>query len=123
MLLYGNSRFDENKNKFILHSSIKYIKTTERWIPFRIKFHQLPNAVINIKQVIYIPFYFLIFTNLIFVFFVVFLLAYFVSPGNSHDCYRGTVECICSYIYFCEHIIIDKKNKLIKQSPKIVLEN
>ena len=39
-----------------------------------------------------------------------FLLAYFVSPGNSHYCYRGTVECSFSCIYFCEHIIIEKKN-------------
>ena len=31
LLLYGDSRFDENKNKFILQSSIKYIKTTERF--------------------------------------------------------------------------------------------
>ena len=28
-LLYGDSRFDENKNKFTLQSSIKCIKTTE----------------------------------------------------------------------------------------------
>ena len=31
LLLYGDSRFDENKNKFILQSSIKYVKTTERF--------------------------------------------------------------------------------------------
>ena len=31
LLLYGDSRFDENKNKFILQSSVKYIKTTERF--------------------------------------------------------------------------------------------
>ena len=29
LLLHGDSRFDENKNKFILQSSIKYIKTIE----------------------------------------------------------------------------------------------
>ena len=29
--LYGDSRFDENKNKFIVQSSIKYIKTTGRF--------------------------------------------------------------------------------------------
>ena len=41
LLLYGDSRFDENKNKFILQSSVKYIKTTERFSGsfFRIKFH------------------------------------------------------------------------------------
>ena len=47
LLLYGNSRFDENKNKFILQSSIKYIKKTNP-DPFSNKFHLLPNAVINI---------------------------------------------------------------------------
>ena len=30
LLLYGDSCFDEKKNKFILKTSIKYIKTTER---------------------------------------------------------------------------------------------
>ena len=40
LLLYGDACFDENKNEFILQSSIKYIKTTERCsgITFRIKF-------------------------------------------------------------------------------------
>ena len=55
-------------------------------------------------------FYFLIFTNLI----LVFILASFfcehisLSPGNSHYSYRGTVECIFSCIYFCEHVTIEK---------------
>ena len=31
LLLYGDSCFDENKNRFILQSSIKYIKTTEKF--------------------------------------------------------------------------------------------
>ena len=31
LLLYGDFRFDENKNEFVLQSSIKYIKTTERF--------------------------------------------------------------------------------------------
>ena len=31
LLLHGDSRFDENKNKFVLQSSIKNIKTTERF--------------------------------------------------------------------------------------------
>ena len=30
-LLYGDSRFDKNKSKLILQSSMKYIKTTERF--------------------------------------------------------------------------------------------
>ena len=34
LLLYGDSRFDENKNKFILQSSIKYKKKTERFSGF-----------------------------------------------------------------------------------------
>ena len=31
VLLYGDSRFHENKKKFILQLSIKYIKTSERF--------------------------------------------------------------------------------------------
>ena len=31
LLLYGDSRFDENKNNFILQSSVKYIQKTERF--------------------------------------------------------------------------------------------
>ena len=31
LLLYGDSRFDENENKYTLQSSIKYIKTAERF--------------------------------------------------------------------------------------------
>ena len=46
-----------------------------------------------------------------------FLLAYFASPGNSHCFYRGTVECSFSCIYFCEHIIIEKK--LVSMSTTI----
>ena len=49
LLLYGDSRFDENKNKFILQPSIKYIKKLKDFPgPFLNKFHLLPNAVINI---------------------------------------------------------------------------
>ena len=85
-------------------------------MPFRLKFHQFHDAAINISLIYSdsFNFYFLIFTNLIFVFFfclfvcLFFLLTYFVSPGNSHYCYRGTVEGIFGYVYFCEHIIIEK---------------
>ena len=38
-----------------------------------------------------------------------FLLAFFVSPGNSHYCYQGIIECIVSCIHFCENINIEKK--------------
>ena len=31
LLLYGDSRFDENKNKVILKATINYIKNTERF--------------------------------------------------------------------------------------------
>ena len=31
LLLYGNSRFDENKTKVILKATINYIKNTERF--------------------------------------------------------------------------------------------
>ena len=31
VLLYGDSRFDENKNKFILEATITYIKISERF--------------------------------------------------------------------------------------------
>ena len=31
-LLYGDSRFDDNKNNFILSASIKYILKTERFL-------------------------------------------------------------------------------------------
>ena len=30
VLLYGDSRFDENKNEFILEANINYIKNFER---------------------------------------------------------------------------------------------
>ena len=40
-------------------------------------------------------------------------LAYFVSPDNSHCCYPGNVECIFSCMYFCEHIIREKKLNLV----------
>ena len=30
ILLYGDSRFDENKNKFILEASINYLKNSKR---------------------------------------------------------------------------------------------
>ena len=50
-LLYGDSRFDENKNKIMLQSSLTYmyIKTLkERLSGFSSKVHLLLNAVINI---------------------------------------------------------------------------
>ena len=31
LLLYGDSQFDENKNKVILKTAINYIKNTERF--------------------------------------------------------------------------------------------
>ena len=31
ILLYGDSRFDENKNKFILQATINYLKNSERF--------------------------------------------------------------------------------------------
>ena len=31
VLLYGDSRFDENKNKFILEATINFIKNSERF--------------------------------------------------------------------------------------------
>ena len=31
VLLYGNSRFDENKNKLILEATTTYIKTSKRF--------------------------------------------------------------------------------------------
>ena len=31
ILLYGDSRFDENKNKFILEAAINYLKNSERF--------------------------------------------------------------------------------------------
>ena len=31
ILLYGDSRFDENKNKFILQATINYLKSSERF--------------------------------------------------------------------------------------------
>ena len=31
VLLYGDLRLDENKNKFILEATLSYIKTTERF--------------------------------------------------------------------------------------------
>ena len=37
LLLYGDSRLDENKNKFILQSSIKYIKITKIFSGFLFK--------------------------------------------------------------------------------------
>ena len=31
ILLYGDSRFDENKNKIILEATINYLKSSERF--------------------------------------------------------------------------------------------
>ena len=31
LVLFGDSRFDENKNKFILEARLKYIKNSERF--------------------------------------------------------------------------------------------
>ena len=31
ILLYGDSRFDEDKNKFILEATINYLKNSERF--------------------------------------------------------------------------------------------
>ena len=31
ILLYGDSHFDENKNKFILEATINYLKNSERF--------------------------------------------------------------------------------------------
>ena len=31
ILLYGDSQFDENKNKIILEANINYLKTSERF--------------------------------------------------------------------------------------------
>ena len=31
ILLYGDSRFDENKNKIILEATINYLKNSERF--------------------------------------------------------------------------------------------
>ena len=81
LLLYGDSRFDENKNKFILQSSMKYIKTTERFSRSLFKQNFINFTTLRLIFPLIYPdsfnFSFLIFTNLIFVFML--LLFFFVS--------------------------------------------
>ena len=69
LLLNGDSRFDEIKNKIVLKSSMKHIKTTERFSGplFEKDFINFP-MVWLIFSLIYpdsFNFYFLIFTTLI----------------------------------------------------------
>ena len=73
LLLYGDSRFDENKNKFLLQSFIKHIKKlNDSPDPFQINFIYFPTLYL-IFSLIYLDsfsFYFFIFTNLIFYLFI-----------------------------------------------------
>ena len=113
MLLYGDSHFDKNKNKFILQSSIIYLKQLkDSPDPFLNKISLINFPMLwLIFSLIYpasFSFYILIFTDLIFAL-MFFLLGCFSSTSNSHYCYHGTVECIFSCIYFCEHIIYYRK--------------
>ena len=98
-LLCGDSRFDENKNKIIMQSSIRSLrKLKDSWDHFLNKVHPLLKAVINIfselSWFMFPQFLFFNFTDFIF------LLTYFVSPSNSHYCYCNTFECIFSCILF-----------------------
>ena len=121
LLLYGDSRFDESKNKFTLQSSMKYIKSNWKILrtPFRVKFYQFPKAVINI---FFDLSWFLQFLQLNFAFFgfcFCFFCQHISFPTVIHTiAIGGTVESILSCIYFCEHITIGKIIKELESTFK-----
>ena len=110
LLLYGGSHLIKTKQKNVA-IVYKIYKNNWKilWIHFRIKFHHIVNAAINIFSDLSWFLHILLFNLFLFCFCFVFFVTIFHFHGNLHYCYRGTAECIFSRIYFCEHITMEKK--------------